>query len=286
VIETRGELNSLRLSFGGAYDLGQTPESGGRTPQQPNLSEWGARVGVTMVAADGRLLAHGGVSRRGRFPALRELYSGALDRFAPNPELQPEKLVAIEGGLTLRLGNSSEIQAVAFRHQMRDAVVRITLPDRRFMRVNRNRLTSSGVELLASTSIGGVALQGDLTVQSVKLTNTASGSTGRPENLPETAGGITARRALPFGLRAGSELRHTGGQFCIDPATGNDAALPASTILSGDVSREWAIRRSAGGWLSRLEASLVVDNLGNAAAYDQCRLPEPGRLARIQIRLF
>lgn len=286
VLENRGKINAIRLSVGGAYDVGQTPESGGRTPQQPTLSEWGGRVGVTMVAADGRLLAHGGVSRRGRFPALRELYSGALNRFAPNPELKPEKLVAIEGGLTVRLGENSEIQAVGFRHQMRDAVVRIVLPDLRFMRVNRNRLTSTGIELLASTVLGGVVLQGDLTAQSVRLTNTAAGSSSRPENLPQTAGGITARVGLPLGLRAGTEVRYTGGQFCIDPATGNDAELAASTILSGDVSREWALRRSGGGWLSRLEASLGVENIGNAAAYGQCRLPEPGRLARIQVRLF
>jgi iron complex outermembrane receptor protein len=239
-----------------------------------------------MVVADGRLLLHGGVSRRGRFPSLRELYSGALNQFTPNPELKPEKLVAIEGGLTLRLGNNAEVQAVGFRHQMRDAVVRIILPDRRFMRVNRNRLTSFGVELLASTVIGGVALQGDLTVQSVKLTNTASGGISRPENLPETAGGITARMALPLGLRAGTELRLTGGQFCIDPVTGQDAELSASTILGGDLSREWSLSRSRGGWLSRLEASVMVENVGNTAAYDQCRLPGPGRLARIQLRLF
>jgi len=29
-----------------------------------------------------------------------------------------------------------------------------------------------------------------------------------------------------------------------------------------------------------------VDNLGDKAMYGQCRLPEPGRLLRMQVRLF
>jgi hypothetical protein len=31
---------------------------------------------------------------------------------------------------------------------------------------------------------------------------------------------------------------------------------------------------------------MAVENLGNKAMYDQCRLPEPGRLVRLQVRLF
>jgi len=285
LVENHGALNVLRLSLGGAYDMGQTPESGGREPLG-TLSEWGARIGMTAVLADGRVLAHGGVSRRGRFPALRELYSGALDRFAPNPDLKPEHLVALEGGVTLRIAGATEIQAVGFRHQMSDAVVRITLPDRRFMRVNRNRLTSAGVELLASTTIGRVALAGDLTLQSVDLRDTEAGTTSRPENLPEFAGGATVRFPLPLRLRGGAQARYTGSQFCIDPATGNDARLASGAIVGADLSREWLIRPAGRDWLSRLEAQIAVDNAGNTTLYDQCRLPEPGRLLRFQVRLF
>jgi len=278
-------INALRLSVGGAYDVGKTPETGGREPKQPTLTELGGRVGLTLVAADGRLLAHAGVSRRGRFPALRELYSGALNRYTPNPDLKPENLVAAEAGITARLGSNSEFQLVGFRHQMNDAVVRITLPDNTFKRVNRNRLESHGVELLASTLLGNVALGGDLTLQSVDLTNTEAGITNRPENLPNAFGGAYARATVPLAIRVGAEARYTGNQFCIDPATGNDAELASGAVFNGDVSREFRLRAS-GGWFSRIEARVAVDNLGNKAIYDQCRLPEPGRLVRLQVRLF
>ncbi|MGH7561754.1 MAG: TonB-dependent receptor plug domain-containing protein [Gemmatimonadales bacterium] len=289
LVERAGSISSLRLSLGGAYDIGETPESGGREPLG-TISSWGARAGLSMVLGDGNTLVHGGVSRRARFPSLRELYSEALDRFAPNPDLKPEKLLAMEGGVTTRVGET-ELQAVAFRHQMRDAVVRITLPDRRFLRVNRNRLTSYGVELLASTLIGPATLGIDLTAQSVDLTDTEAGVTNRPENLPEVFGSVHVRTPVALGIDLGAEARYTGNQFCIDPGTGLDTRLSGGTIVNGEVSRVFGLGRSGGGGgggglFSQLEGSVSVFNAGNLALYDQCGLPEPGRLVRFQVKLF
>ena len=282
LIEGGVGINSVRLSVGGAYDVGQTPESGGREPLG-RISEWGGRVGLSMGVADGNALIHAGVSRRGRFPALRELYSGSLNRFAPNPDLVPERLVAMEAGVTTRLGNG-EIQAVAFRHQLNDAVVRITLPDRRFTRVNRNELESQGLEFLVTQTLGPVSLGGDLTIQSVELTDTEAEVTNRPENLPETFGSLHAEVPLALDIAASAEARYTGSQFCIDPGTGEDTALEAGTRLNGALSRVWQFRRT--GMLSRLETRIAVDNLADTAIYDQCGLPQPGRLFRFSLRLF
>ncbi|HEX8210033.1 MAG TPA: TonB-dependent receptor [Longimicrobium sp.] len=275
--------HSLRLSVGGAFDVAETPESGGREPRQDRLEEWGARIGLSAALNRGNTLLHAGASRRGRFPSLRELYSGALNRFQPNPNLRPEKLVALESGVTTRIG-AGEIQAVVFRHQLDDAVVRITLPDRKFLRVNRNRLTSQGVELLATQQLGSVALAGDLTIQSVDLTDTAAGATHRPENLPELFGHAEARFPLALGLRATAEADYTGDQFCIHPGTGDDARLNAGTQINLSLSKTWALRATS--WLRRLEARVAADNVGDATRYDQCGLPQPGRLIRFQIQLF
>jgi len=277
-------INWVRISVGGAYDVGQTPETGGREPLG-TIAEWGARVGVSVGLGGGTTLLHGGVSRRGRFPSLRELYSGALDRFAPNPDLTPENLIAIEAGVTTRLGRG-ELQAVAFRHRLNDAVVRITLPDRRFMRVNRDRLDSYGLELLASSTFGWLALGGDLAVQSVSLTDLTAAVTNQPENLPEVFGGVHAGFPLPFGVRGVAQARYTGTQFCIDPGTGADTQLDPAVIVGGQVSRVVNVRSGGGALFGRVEARIAVDNAGGATLYDQCGLPQPGRLVRFQIRVF
>ncbi|MBX3147754.1 MAG: TonB-dependent receptor [Gemmatimonadales bacterium] len=282
LIEGRGAIESLRLSIGGAYDNARTPETGGR-PSFPRYSEWGGRLGATL-GLDGGTRIHGGVSRRARFPALRELYSGALDRFAPNPELRPENLVGMETGVTAPIGRG-EVQVVAFRHQVNDAVVRVTLPapDRRFMRVNRDRIRSTGVELLGTVPIGAVTLSADLTLQSIGISDTAA-VPRQPEGLPEVYGSVRTRFPLPVGLFGGVDLGFTGRQFCIDPGTGADTRLDGGALFGAELSRRWSVRR--GGMLSRLEARVSLENLGDRAVFDQCGLPLPGRSLRLLLRVF
>lgn len=278
-----GGATTITASVGGAYDAASTPESGGREPKQDDLSEWGARAGLSLSLSGGRTVVHAGASRRGRFPALRELYSGALNRFAPNPDLEPERLQAIESGVTTRIGRGS-VQVVAFYHRLKDAVVRISLPDRRFMRVNRNELESVGGEVLASQTIGQVTVSMDLTVQNVNLTDTAENETHRPENLPEQFGSLGATFPLARGAEAGARVAYTGSQSSIDPGTGDDTELDAEVVLGAHVSRAWGLRSV--GPFTTLQARIAVDNATDVALYDSAGLPGPGRRFRFELRLF
>lgn len=276
-------LQSLRFSVGAAVDGGSTPESGNLEPLG-SLTDWGARAGFTAALLGGDLLVHGGASRRGRFPALRELYSEALDRFEPNPTLVPEHLVAVEGGITARLGNG-ELQAVAFHHRLSDAIRRIQLPNGKRQRVNSEQIRSTGMELLLSQSFGPIGIGGDLTLQSVNLVDPGTSASRQPENLPEFFGSVHARAPLFYDVNVMAEARHSGKQFCLDLNTGGDRELAAGTFWNADVARVWSLRRRS-GFFSRLETRIAVDNIADTAIYDQCGLPQPGRLARFQIRLF
>jgi iron complex outermembrane receptor protein len=284
LVEGDGAVRTLRVSLGGVWDRGDTPESGG-LPSLGVIDDWGARVGMTALVHGGAALLHAGVSRRGRFPALRETYSEALNRFRPNPDLRPEHLVAVEGGLTTRLG-AGELQIVGFHHRLSDAIRRITLPDRKRMRVNSEELRSTGVEMLASQSWGPLAVGGELTLQAVKLVDPATALSHEPENLPERGGSVYARLPLPAGWALGAEVRYTGSQFCQDLDTGADVRLPAGSWLNGDLARTWSLPPTGMGLLTHLETRISVDNLTDTALYDQCGLPRPGRLTRFQIRIF
>ena len=92
-------LGATHLNVGLSVDGTDTPETGG-TPPLGRLGDWGGRLGLSSLTGGGSLLLHGGVSRRARFPSLRELYSDALGRFVPNPDLEPEVLTGMEFGLT------------------------------------------------------------------------------------------------------------------------------------------------------------------------------------------
>jgi iron complex outermembrane recepter protein len=274
-----GPLRDVRVSFGGAWDLADTRATGDK-PGVPASDAWGARTGVSALLRD-HVGVHAGISRRARFPALREAFSGALDRFAPNPQLGPERLTAVEAGATAHFGRG-QLQVVAFAHNLDDAIVRVALPDRRFMRVNENGSRSRGIELLSGWSSGGFSVGGDMTLQSARLI-TATGN-GAMENQPAIFGSLHTRLRLPLDLGASLDGTFTGRQSCLS-SSGETVRLAAGTRVGGDIRRQWSLRR-AGGLLARIEGRIAVDNATDTALYDQCGLPRPGRLASFQLRVF
>ena len=277
--ERAGPIESLRFTVGGAWDRATTPKTGGRT-SLGTIDDWGGRLGLSALVRDGRTMLHAGVSRRGRFPSLRESYSEALNRFVPNPDLGPEHLVAFETGVTTKMG-SGELQIVGFRHDLSGAIRRVTLENRMRMRVNSDALESTGIEILASQRLGRVGVGGDFTVQSVNLIPSGAFASVEPENVPEASGSLWAEIPLGAGVEFRPVMRYTGTQFCQDPNSGDDVELEAGTWIEGALSKVWETGRGRG-----VETRVSVDNLGNTALYDSCGLPRAGRLLRFSIRVF
>lgn len=287
-------LARVLVSGGVVRDGADTPETGGK-PSLGALSRWGWRVGATAAMQDAVRL-HASASRRARFPALRELYSGALDRFDPNPALRPEQLLGFEAGATV-IGDAASragltLQTVAFHHRLDDAVVRITQPNRLFRRVNRDEIRSTGVELLAGwspTALRGVSFTGDLLAQRVRLYDAtlAAGEPNerRPEHQPELRGSFDVGVPLPLGVRGSALARFTGRQFCQHPDLGRQVELGAQTIGDAALSRGWSLAGRGARLLRTLRATLAIDNVNDATVYDQCGLPQPGRTVRFGIEV-
>ncbi|MFN2563574.1 MAG: TonB-dependent receptor plug domain-containing protein [Gemmatimonadaceae bacterium] len=278
------------VSGGVAYDVATTPEAGGK-PTLGRLDAWGWRVGATVRATDA-LRLHTSVSRRARFPALRELYSGALDRFQPNPSLRPERLTAAELGATLA-GDDGRVavQGVVFHHRLEDAVVRTTVPETRlFVRVNRDEIRSSGAELLAAWTSSpmaprrAVSLTGDLLAQHVRVRDRLADAERRPEHQPEVRGSLELGVPLPLALRGTAAARYTGTQYCVHPDAGTQVRLGAQTKGDLALERSWLLGRGA-GLVKSLRALVALDNVADATVYDQCGLPQPGRTLRAGVQL-
>lgn len=269
-----------RVSAGLSLDGADTPETGGRPPRD-RIWDWGARAGGTLALASGRMLMHGGASRRVRFPALRELYSGALGRFVPNPDLSAEVLLVAELGLTARIGRLQG-QAVAFHQRLSDAIVRASVGDGQFQRQNRDEIRSTGIELLARYGRGPVFLMGDLTVQDVGLHDPSAPEDERhAEYQPAVAGGLELGSQLPLKASGTLGLRHRGRQYCVHPDLEREVTLNADTWVDARLDRTF---RVGGG--RQLDLSLVLENATDAAVFDQCGLPQPGRILRVEFRIF
>lgn len=273
-----------RLTVGASLDYSDTPETGGRPSRDP-IWAWGARVGGTYDLRAGGLLLNGGFSRRVRFPALRELYSGALGRFVVNPALNPEVLSVAELGLTAQRGGA-QAQLVGFYQRLTDAIVRVSLANGQLQRQNRETILSLGGELVARyTWPSGISLTGDLTVKHVEQKDpSAPVAQSHPEYQPWIAG--TGALAVPFGsgFRAAGRVRHLASRWCVHPDLERQVELSSDTWLDLEVG--WGRNVSAGYAGRRVDASLAVLNVTDAATFDQCGLPQPGRLVQLQVRVF
>ncbi|WP_169307573.1 TonB-dependent receptor plug domain-containing protein [Gemmatimonas aurantiaca] len=280
----------LLVTGGVVRDEASTPETGGRT-SLGTLQKTGWRLGSTLMVDEG-VRFHASVSERARFPALRELYSGALNRFDPNPNLRPENLLGFEGGVTLDGGKFAEqgfmMQVVGFRHVLDDAVIRITLPNRLFRRINRDEIRSAGAEVLTSwapVALKGATITADATIQKIRVYDQTitTDNERRPEHNPEQRGSLAVTSPTLAGFRASVMGRYTGTQYCQHPDLGRQVELASQTVADAAVSRTFGVRSS--GLLQRLTALVAMDNLGNKTVYDQCGLPQPGRTIRFGLTL-
>ena len=284
----RSGVGLTRLTLGVSIDGADTPRSGDKEPLGA-LWDWGARAGVSRVIADGSLLLHAGVSRRTRFPSLRELYSGALGRFQPNPELRPETMVAAEVGLTLNDGER-QLQVVGFRNRLADGIVRESVPTiggLLFQRVNRDVVRSTGVEGMGAGTLGPGTLGIGMTWQSVMTTGGALTRDGvladdKPvEYAPALAGTATVGVKAPGQLLVSGFVRYRGAQRCANiDATVLDE-MEASATLDLEATRSFV--GAKGGGKVRVDAAVALSNLTDATVLDQCGLPQPGRTIRIQL---
>lgn len=275
----------LRASAGLSLDGASTPKTGGKEPLDA-LTQVGWRLGLSTLTLGASTRLHASVSRRARFPALRELYSGALGRFEPNPSLRPESLIGAEVGATMTRSNV-QLQAVVFRNNLDDAVVRVSQPGRKFKRINRDQIASTGLEMLAGWSNTETSVVADVMMQRVRVTDrTAMTSARRAEHMPEFRAGVDGARSLVWGVRGTAGLDFTGPQYCLNSGSGAFDRLNSSTRGDVGVDREFAVSRGDGGFWSRARASVRVVNVADAAVYDQCGMPQPGRTVRLGVTLY
>ena len=290
-------LTATTIAGGVVFDRSSTPETGGRSPAQPDADNLGWRAGVSHeINAQWRL--HGSASQRSRFPALRELYSGSLNRFQPNPDLKPETLLGLEAGVTMNrtmARGTATVEVTGFRHALEDAVVRTTVPNPApppatlFRRVNRDRLESHGIELLGGVAFGTgprdrtFSITGDAMLQRISIVDQTAGGTSRhAENNPETRGTLEVGLPLPLRVRGVANARYTGKQYCLNSDSGNEDALASQTETDLAAERTFPITR---GVFRSLRVLLSLDNVANATVFDQCGLTQPGRTARVMFML-
>lgn len=280
---TRG--GSAMWTLGASLDGSDTPLSGDK-PALASIWDWGMRTGVTVLGSGGNVLYHAGFSRRTRFPSLRELYSGALGRFEPNPELMPENLKAGEAGVTVTAG-ADRFQVVAFHQRLSDGIVRtstVTPVGTRFKRVNRDEVRSTGLELLAAGTRGRFRFGGDLTLKQVRIKDPSlPGGDERAEYEPAVSGTLNLGLLAPRDVNVTSFVRYRGVQYCENVEVAGLDRMDSSATIDLEAGRVFSVGGAGAG--RRIAGTIGVANLTDSTVLDQCGLPQPGRTLRIQFNI-
>lgn len=270
--------------------LGARADRWRSTPLDPGLAA--KRVTVfspraAVVWQPGPVGVQASAYRSYRTPTLNELHRGFRVGNVitnPNPQLEPERLTGVEGGLLVSRGRLSA-RVTAFAHQLDGAIANVTISTTPQLitrqRRNSDRIRARGLEVEAdlrlhpSLTVTGLAVftashfRGSVAVPAIEGK--------RVPQVPTYQLGAGVTWADPRLLTAALQLRVSGAQFDDDL---NQFELGRYAVV------DLSVNRTVTG---RLHAFLAVENLFDAE-YDVGRTPLRTvgwpRAARVGVRLF
>ena len=192
------------------------------------------------------------LSRKTRFPTIKDRYSYRLGSAIPNPDLQPEKATTVEAGWVHRFGKVARLDTAIFYSEVRDLIQSVDLTPSTYQLQNIGKVINQGVELSAQAWLGDAVevggnytyLKRDNKSSDLKLTDVPDNKllahltwhVTRPlsitasvqsegERYSSTDGVRKAKAFTVYGLRAGYEFgRGLTGRFGVENLTDENYA--------------------------------------------------------------
>lgn len=269
-----------KLRAGAGLDHAATPAAGDK-PRADSFSAGALNLRLARELGRGDEI-YLSASRRSRFPSLRELYSGALGKFVPNPDLVPERQDLVETGFSTG-GGSWQLSGAAFLQFLRGGIEKESIPDSdgQFRRVNRTAIRVPGLEVGGSyRGFTGCELFVRHTVLAARV-ETATGFDQPAEDRPDYLSRVGFSWQKPSGPEVSGEAVVTGARWSADATDPVDGLtrLPAAVCWNARLAWRWTDPdRRSGGLPVVVEAFVRADNLFDQAASYQVGLPSPGRV--------
>ncbi len=269
-----------KATLGFAYDHSANPKTGDK-PEHPDRGALAFSAAYGVPLGDHWSLAASG-GRRNRFPSSRELFSEALGRFLPNPDLKPEQ--AWLADLELRYERPHlTAQINPFLSVAKDTIAqRVVQVDGRNLRqrFNLSGSKSYGVDAALAADVTeqlGVELSG--TVLRARADEGAAAFRRLPQRPSyEVAAAATYKPIDALSLRG--EFRRVGPAVDLD-ADGNKAQLAPGNEIN--LRARWQVAEL---WRrSKLALTGSVENLTDDVITPQLGLPLPGRSFRVGLQL-
>lgn len=276
-IEYNIAMNKLKIAVGAAYDYNETPETGLYTEYSGlSSSDFAAFLNLNYDLTN-EMMLFANLSRRTRFPTMRESFSGALNRFKVNPELLPESGILTELGFGYSISDVT-LKLSGFANFYENLISQVTLSAqedelRRRMRVNVGEADIVGTEFGLDWAVSSnIKLSGFLTYMKAKGENNGK-ELEHLDNKPELLGGLSAIYTHNFGISLMIESESTGNQYEADNSEESGfAKVDGSTIFNLRIAYNLF---KLTGYVA--DIYVRANNLFDTYRVYQRGLPEPGR---------
>lgn len=261
-------VDALTIVVGARGDFWRSEPDEAALPEHTS-NFFSPRVSAALRVSD-RVSLHASTYRAYRTPTLNELHRGfRVGNIVtnPNPQLDPERLTGVEGGVLFTRARVSA-RATAFWNQLDEAITNVTIATAPAQitrqRQNTDRVRASGVEIESDIrphprwTIGALAAFTRSHFSSAPAQPLLEGN--RVPQVPAYQLGGTLTYVDPRAFTGSLQVRVVGDQFDDDL---NDFELEAFTVM--DVSVSQAVRRG-------VHLFLAVENLFDTD-YDVGRTP-------------
>jgi len=269
---TEYEYFTERFSITGgvSMDVSATPKTGDKPSADPIL-DYGFNSSLVYFLTD-KLSLQFDFGRKTRFPTLRELFSGALGRFVPNPDLKAESALTTEISANYTSHNFTGGLSL-FLIYLKDGIVRISLPERQLMRVNKDQIRTVGAELTTSYIPNNkFRMNFNLTFMNAFAKNAEGEFADTLEYKPQYLGGVDFNYDITDRLNAIVEFNFVGEEFGIQEGYEYFRRLPSYALFNFRVGYTFDLATD-----TKLEIYFRGNNLFDKLYYGQWSLPEAGR---------
>ncbi len=210
--------------------------------------------------------------KKTRFPTLRELFSGALGRFIPNPNLKAEKAYSAEINFSSETFGANN-QLNFFLSYLKDGIVRTSLPNKKFMRINKTKIRSYGIEF---TSDFKLQKKLNAIVGLSYLNSFAENTDGEFVDTLEYKPSYIFNTKLNYGccknIKTFLEANFIGEEFGIKKGEKGFKRLDSYLIVNFKISYLINIKN-----IRNFNLYLRINNIFDKLYYTQWGLPEAGR---------
>jgi iron complex outermembrane receptor protein len=289
LVSLTGELqtrlaDAWELQAGAGWESAATPETG----DKPGRGAADAAVLQLRLARQitTGLRLQSSLSRRSRFPSLREMFSGALGRFVPNPDLGPERQDLVElGGVAS--GQRWTFGVSGFASWVADGIEKVVVSTetQQFTRVNVDRLRTLGLEAVATWQPRpglDLSLQ-HAVLQARRRVNGAYD--GAAEDRPGWLTTLAATWRGTAGPLLRLEFEGLGPRESADVTDVEDGLHRLPAQVRWNLRIGYDLVRPA-GWDLGAEISCRLENVFDQRLDSQVGLPEPGRMFLAGVSLW